>query len=199
MEQNLTSARIAHILEALAIDGRYYANNDYDNKRYDRILALAKELGQLPDDAPPLSQIVPVTPKVGVDGAVFDSNRRLLLIQREDSGLWALPGGAVEVGERPSEAVVREVSEETGVDMVIEHLVGVFDNWQERKSNAHHLYHLVVRGRSQDESVVLKPQPGEIRAVQWFSLEVLPGPELFHPGHWPRIERAISGEIGHID
>ncbi|MCY0908566.1 MAG: NUDIX domain-containing protein, partial [Sulfobacillus thermotolerans] len=82
-------------------------------------------LGGISKDAPPLSTITPVTPKVGVDGAVF-KQRELLLIRRRDSHQWALPGGAVEIGETPSEAVIREVVEETGIVMQADYVVGVF-------------------------------------------------------------------------
>jgi len=70
-------------------------------------------------------------------GTVALSDDHLLLIQRGQEpgyGLWSLPGGRVESGETLAEAVVRETSEETGLSVVCDHLVG----WVERISDQHH-------------------------------------------------------------
>lgn len=53
---------------------------------------------------------------------------RLLLIQRADTGNWALPGGALDIGERITDTAVRETREETGVNIHITGLVGVYSN-----------------------------------------------------------------------
>ncbi len=58
---------------------------------------------------------------------VFDGRGRLLLIQRghePSKGRWSLPGGRIEVGESAEEAAVREVREETGLDVRIKQLAG---------------------------------------------------------------------------
>ena len=65
-------------------------------------------------------------PIVGVEGAVFDETGRVLLTQRRDLSFWCLPGGRVDPGETPMEAVVREVAEETGLCVEMERLVGVY-------------------------------------------------------------------------
>ena len=67
----------------------------------------------------------PVVPCVGA--VVHDAAGRLLLIQRghhPHRGSWSLPGGRVEAGESPEEAIVREVREETGLEVVPQRLVG---------------------------------------------------------------------------
>ena len=48
-----------------------------------------------------------------VSALIFDRRGRLLLQQRSDGGQWGLPGGSVEIGESVTEAVIREVREET--------------------------------------------------------------------------------------
>jgi ADP-ribose pyrophosphatase YjhB (NUDIX family) len=55
------------------------------------------------------------TPKVDVRGVVFRDGR-VLLVREVGDGRWTLPGGWADVGESPSEAVVREVREESGYD-----------------------------------------------------------------------------------
>jgi 8-oxo-dGTP pyrophosphatase MutT (NUDIX family) len=57
--------------------------------------------------------------------AVVDDRDRLLLLLHADSRRWVLPGGAVEPDEHPADAVVREVAEETGLEVVPERIVAV--------------------------------------------------------------------------
>jgi ADP-ribose pyrophosphatase YjhB (NUDIX family) len=59
---------------------------------------------------------------------VLADDERVLLVQRADVGLWGLPSGWVEPGETVVEAVVREVREETGLDVAVERLIGVYSD-----------------------------------------------------------------------
>ena len=71
----------------------------------------------------------PRTPLLAADGFVRDAAGRVLLIRRKNppsAGSWALPGGFVEENEDPRDACVRELKEETGLDVVVERLGGVF-------------------------------------------------------------------------
>ncbi len=61
----------------------------------------------------------------GVSALVRDDGGRLLLERRSDSGQWSLPGGAIDPGEAPAQALVREVHEETGLVVRPVRLVGV--------------------------------------------------------------------------
>ena len=67
------------------------------------------------------------TPKVAAFGALFDAQGRVLLMQRSDNRLWAMPGGMVEVGETVAQAAEREFWEETGVHVRAERLLGIYD------------------------------------------------------------------------
>jgi 8-oxo-dGTP pyrophosphatase MutT (NUDIX family) len=58
--------------------------------------------------------------------SVFDSNGRLLLGEDAETGLWTLPGGAIDPNENPADAAVRECFEETGLLVKPERIVGVF-------------------------------------------------------------------------
>ncbi len=63
---------------------------------------------------------------IGVFTIIFNENKKVLLSHRRDIDIWNLPGGGMETRELPNEAIVREVKEETGLDVVIERLVGVY-------------------------------------------------------------------------
>ena len=75
----------------------------------------------------------PAAPKansivVAVTAAVRNPRGELLLIERTDNGLWALPGGAQDLGESVVEAAQREVREETGIDVEITGLSGIYSD-----------------------------------------------------------------------
>jgi ADP-ribose pyrophosphatase YjhB (NUDIX family) len=57
---------------------------------------------------------------------VLDDAERVLMIRRTDSGLYAIPGGQQEIGETISQTVVREVKEETGIDVEPSHVIGIY-------------------------------------------------------------------------
>ena len=67
--------------------------------------------------------------RVGCSATIFDSKReKVLLTQRTDNGRWCLPGGMMESGESASEACIREVWEETGLNVSVTRLIGVYSN-----------------------------------------------------------------------
>jgi ADP-ribose pyrophosphatase YjhB (NUDIX family) len=73
--------------------------------------------------APPANSLVPAASAIVVNDA-----GRILLQRRTDNALWSIPGGAMEVGESIAETVVREVKEETGLEVEPERLVGIYSN-----------------------------------------------------------------------
>jgi 8-oxo-dGTP pyrophosphatase MutT (NUDIX family) len=64
--------------------------------------------------------------KLGAAGLIFDDHGRILLVHRRDMDLWNLPSGGVEDGETPWEAVIRETKEESGFDVEVVSLTGVY-------------------------------------------------------------------------
>jgi 8-oxo-dGTP diphosphatase len=63
---------------------------------------------------------------IGAFGIIFDEQGRVLLCHREDMDVWNLPGGRVDSGEMPTDALIREVQEESGLEVEIGRLVGVY-------------------------------------------------------------------------
>jgi 8-oxo-dGTP diphosphatase len=72
----------------------------------------------------------PVCPLIGV-GALIHRGGKIVVVKRENEpakGLWSIPGGLLELGERVYDGVKREVMEETGLDVEIDRLLDVIDN-----------------------------------------------------------------------
>ncbi|MCE3034175.1 MULTISPECIES: NUDIX domain-containing protein [unclassified Streptomyces] len=74
-------------------------------------------------DAPVANSLVPAASAV-----VVDDCGRILLQRRRDNGMWALPGGAMRIGESLPDCAVRETREETGFDVEIVGIVGTYSN-----------------------------------------------------------------------
>jgi ADP-ribose pyrophosphatase YjhB (NUDIX family) len=65
---------------------------------------------------------------IGTSAVITDSQGAILLHRRADSGNWALPGGAMEIGETLAGCAVREVREETGFDVRVDRIVGIYSD-----------------------------------------------------------------------
>ncbi|MDT0317924.1 NUDIX hydrolase [Streptomyces millisiae] len=72
-------------------------------------------------EAPPANSLVP-----SANVVVLNEHDEILMIKRTDNGNWALPGGALDLGESLPQCAVREVAEETGIDCEITGLVGIY-------------------------------------------------------------------------
>lgn len=113
---------------------------------------------------------------------------KILLTQREDFETWILPSGGVEDGESIAQAAIRETKEETGLDVDLTRLVGMYT----RLSNMFSGYMVLFAAKPIGGE--LKCQEGETIAVEWFDFDNIPSP--LSAGHKRRIEDAISGVTG---
>ena len=143
---------IADDLRAVGQNGLFWANSrhdEYDCARYARTMEIASQILSMVDTRDPIEierifmgDLGPRSPLVGVEGALFDDQGRILLTQRADNGKWCMPGGLAEVGELPSEVLQREVREETGLSVQPVRLVGVFDSRKLGSTRPLHIYNI---------------------------------------------------------
>jgi ADP-ribose pyrophosphatase YjhB (NUDIX family) len=139
-------------LNAIAQNGLLFSHDRFDLERYTSLRNIAAEIMEAHTgvDAAMIRDFFAreegyATPKVDVRGVVFLENT-LLFVKEPEEGLWSLPGGWADVGESPSEAVVREVFEESGYTARAVKLLAVYDrNKHAHPPIAHHAYKLFIR------------------------------------------------------
>jgi ADP-ribose pyrophosphatase YjhB (NUDIX family) len=184
-------------LREISAWGLRFATNPYEKERYHKLQQLAVAMLAMATNEPP-AQIEAlrapilshITPFATGDAAVIDDAGQILLIRRADNGLWAMPGGALEVGETPAEGVVRECFEETGVSCRAVALVGVFDSRLCGTMSRHHLYQLLFLCRPLEIRPAEAPShTHEVLETGWFAEDALPA--QFDPGHSSRIPEAF--------
>lgn len=187
--------QIANQLRALGNNGLRWTDDPYQVERFHAILRLSARLMGLVDvrSAAEIEQIFfeemhYFTPFAVVDTAVFDDTGRILLIQRADDHLWAMPGGACDVGEAPATAGAREVWEESGYQIEVTDLLGIFDSRYSGTRSSHHLYHLLFTGHVVSGEAATSRETIDVR---WFAAEEIPWDAL-HPGHVLRIRFALN-------
>jgi ADP-ribose pyrophosphatase YjhB (NUDIX family) len=130
--------RIAQRLQALAQAGLMYSQSVFDTERYTEMQALSLELmASLTGQPAALLQSLFAeetgypTPKVDVRAVLFRGTDEVLLVQEKlDGNRWSLPGGWAEVGYTPFEVAVKEVREETGLEVEAVRLLALFDKKQ---------------------------------------------------------------------
>jgi ADP-ribose pyrophosphatase YjhB (NUDIX family) len=109
-------------------------------------------------------------------------------IKREDFETWILPSGGVDDGESLAQAAIRETKEETGLDVELTRLVGVYS----RISNMSPGYMVLFAAKPVGGEI--QCQEGETIAVEWFGFNEIPSPLSL--GHKKRIKDAIEGVSG---
>lgn len=129
---------------------------------------------------------------VAASAFVQDDAGRILMIQRSDNGLWAIPGGAQDVGESVVSTAIREVREETGISIEVAGLVGIYsdpghviayDDGEVRQE-----FSVCFRGRPVRGTVTAST---ESKRVEWIEPERLSQLDI-HPSMQLRIEHGLA-------
>ncbi|MFG2089646.1 NUDIX hydrolase [Spirillospora sp. NPDC048824] len=99
-------------------------------------------------NAPRANSLVP-----SVNVVVENHKGEILMIRRTDNDNWAVPGGAIDLGESITQAAIRETKEETGIDVEITGLVGIY-------SDPKHVIHYTSNDEVRQEfSIVMAGRP----------------------------------------
>ena len=120
--------------------------------------------------------------RIGVNALIFEEGR-VLLAHRRDIDWWNLPGGGMELDETVEEAICREVREETGLEVVVDYLLGVYSKPQKRE--------VVLTFRCRIIGGTLTATE-ESRECRYFAPHALPSNTL--PKHRQRVEDALLNQ-----
>jgi ADP-ribose pyrophosphatase YjhB (NUDIX family) len=180
--------RWSEALAGIARTGLGFTENQYERERFEEILHVAADMRCAAEDELGLEAMELAaewmklvgegvagyqTPKVAVGAIVGNEKDEILLIRRADSGIWLYPTGWADIGYSPSEVAVKEVKEETGIDVVVERLVACFDGLRLGFTRVP-LYSLVFHCSAVGGE--LEGHPLETTGVGWFAEDELPQP-----------------------
>ena len=111
-----------------------------------------------------------------VAAVVTDGEGRILLQEKSSGESWSLPAGAIEPGESSEEAIVREVREETGLNVSVEKIPGVYGGIGFRYTypNNHQVEYTVILYRCRVISASCTPLDSETVSLNYFSKQDMP-------------------------
>ena len=140
----------AREIQQLCQTGLAFSESEYDTQRYTRLSEIAAEITASHSDISKneltenfLAHPGYATPKVDIRAAIIE-NGKILLVQEKMDNKWAMPGGWADVGESPVTAIIRETKEESGVDIMPNKIIGVYDaNRNGRPLEFFHAYKIV--------------------------------------------------------
>ncbi|MEU9274898.1 NUDIX domain-containing protein [Streptomyces sp. NPDC048341] len=131
--------------------------------------------------------------------AARETDGAILLQRRRDTGQYALPGGAMDIGESPAQCAVRECKEETGVDVMPVGLLGVYSLPEHvvayTDGEIRQAYEVTVIGRPVGGEPTVNDEADDVR---W----VLPGDLALydiHPSMRKQIAHYLDGTFPHVD
>ena len=168
----------AREIQALSQTGLHYSHDIFETQRYQRLVEIAAEIVQTHTGLPKEPMIENfslepgyATPKIDVRGAVVQDGK-ILLVQEKMDQRWCMPGGWGDVGEAPSDMVVREVVEESGFEVKPVKIIGVYDaNRDGRPLQFFHAYKIIFL--CEILSGFARPSE-ETLAVDFFDFDKLP-------------------------
>jgi ADP-ribose pyrophosphatase YjhB (NUDIX family) len=185
----------ARELQAIAQSGLAWNPREYDRERFEQVRRVAAQMLANGGDAARLESVFAAeeghaTPKVDVRGAAFRDDG-ILLVQEREGEAWSLPGGWVDVGESPSEAVAREVREESGYEVRPVRLLGLYD--RDRRRFPPYLWHIwKVFFLCELDGGEPGPLGYETLDSQFFGPDELPEPLRFGGATRAEIERCFA-------
>ena len=196
--------RWSEALAGIARTGLAFTENGYERERYEEVLHIAADIRAAARRTHDPDRLVEewlaqvgegvagyVTPKIAIGAVVGNDEGQILLIRRADSGIWLYPTGWADIGYSASEVAVKEVKEETGIDVEVRRLIGVFDGLRLGFTTTP-LYSLVFHCHAVGGE--LRPHPLETLGAGWFDPDDLPEP-LARVQHWgAHAMAAIRGE-----
>lgn len=114
-------------------------------------------------------------------GCLFNQDGKVLLQRRGDSNKWGFPGGAIEIGETPEMAAIREVREETGLDVKVSDLIGIYTDCNMEYPNGDKAHSILIAYELELISGQLQCDMAETVELKYFGLDEMP--ELFCKQH----------------
>ena len=114
-------------------------------------------------------------------GCIFNKNGEVLLQKRADCNKWGFPGGAIELGETPEMAAIREVKEETGLDVEVDNLIGIYTDSDVICANGDKVHSICIGYEMSIVGGELICDENETLELKFFSLNDMP--ELFCKQH----------------
>ena len=114
-------------------------------------------------------------------GCIFNEKGEVLLPRRGDSNKWGFPGGAVELGETPQMAAIREVKEETGLDVEVGNLIGIYTDCNMEYPNGDKAQSICIVFELKVTGGALSCDKEETLELKFFSLDHMP--EMFCKQH----------------
>ena len=125
-------------IQSIAQSGLTYTKDEYDKERYEQLRNIASEMLSYKTDIPGdkvkdlfCNESGYQTPKLDTRAVVFEEDKILLV--REKNGLWSLPGGWVDVLESIESNTIKEVKEESGLDVIAKRIIAIQDRNKHNK------------------------------------------------------------------
>lgn len=118
-----------------------------------------------------------------VAGIVRNESGEILFQNKGIEEKWSLPAGAIELGETPAEAIIREVLEETGLDVIPKKLLGVFGgkDFRYQYPNGHQVEYSIFLFECEVQSGKLNPIDNETFELRYFNINDMPELALPYP------------------
>lgn len=126
-------------------------------------------------------------------GYIMNEQRKVLLQRRGDSNKWGFPGGAIELGETPQMAVIREAKEETGLDVEVGKLIGIYTDCNMSYASGDQAQSILIAYSLNVVGGALFCDNEETLELKYFSLDKLP--ELFCKQHEEFMADIIMNEL----